>query len=233
MLIYDLALTRGKTTARPRGTRHAQRGARRAPVGHGPLLQRWRRARSPSRSCWRRTTRACATTPARRRCRRSTWGRSEPATERTRADTAARAPDRTPTIRLCQLPNASTGTKTDTPVMNTPLNVQTVTQQALEDQQAITHRARRCGMSAAWWSARRRHRRRHAPTAASICAAFSQRHLFANGFRMPPTAAESTASPPIAARQCGEHRGAQRSRRHALRARSSPAASSMSSPRSR
>ncbi|HUO00789.1 MAG TPA: TonB-dependent receptor, partial [Bradyrhizobium sp.] len=36
------------------------------------------------------------------------------------------------------LPDASTGTKTDTPVMDTPLNVQTVTQQVLQDQQAIT-----------------------------------------------------------------------------------------------
>lgn len=36
-----------------------------------------------------------------------------------------------------QLPNASTGTKTDTPVMNTPLNVQTITQQVLKDQQVI------------------------------------------------------------------------------------------------
>ena len=36
------------------------------------------------------------------------------------------------------LQNASTGTKTDTPVMDTPVNVQTVSQQALQDQQAIT-----------------------------------------------------------------------------------------------
>jgi len=35
-------------------------------------------------------------------------------------------------------PNTSTGTKTDTPVMETPLNVQSVTQQVLIDQQAIT-----------------------------------------------------------------------------------------------
>ena len=38
------------------------------------------------------------------------------------------------------VPNASTATKTDTPVMNTPINVQTVTQKALEDQQATTFR---------------------------------------------------------------------------------------------
>ena len=36
------------------------------------------------------------------------------------------------------LPYASTGTKTDTPVMDTPLNVQSVTQQVLTDQQDIT-----------------------------------------------------------------------------------------------
>jgi TonB-dependent siderophore receptor len=36
------------------------------------------------------------------------------------------------------LPSASTGTKTDTPVMDTPLNVQSVSQQVLQDQQAIT-----------------------------------------------------------------------------------------------
>jgi len=36
------------------------------------------------------------------------------------------------------LPTASTGTKTDTPVMDTPLNVQSITQQVLQDQQAIT-----------------------------------------------------------------------------------------------
>jgi len=36
------------------------------------------------------------------------------------------------------LPEASTGTKTDTPVMDTPLNVQSVSQQVLVDQQAIT-----------------------------------------------------------------------------------------------
>ena len=36
------------------------------------------------------------------------------------------------------LQNASTGTKTDTPVMDTPLNVQSVPQQVLQDQQATT-----------------------------------------------------------------------------------------------
>ena len=36
------------------------------------------------------------------------------------------------------LQNASTGTKTNTPVMDTPLNVQSVSQQVLQDQQAIT-----------------------------------------------------------------------------------------------
>ena len=36
------------------------------------------------------------------------------------------------------LQNATTGTKTNTPVMDTPLNVQTVTQQVLQDQQATT-----------------------------------------------------------------------------------------------
>jgi iron complex outermembrane receptor protein len=35
------------------------------------------------------------------------------------------------------VPDASTGTKTDTPVMDTPLNIQTVTQQVLQDQQTI------------------------------------------------------------------------------------------------
>ena len=38
------------------------------------------------------------------------------------------------------VPNASTATKTDTPVMNTPINVQTITQKVLEDQQATTLR---------------------------------------------------------------------------------------------
>jgi iron complex outermembrane receptor protein len=38
------------------------------------------------------------------------------------------------------VPNASTATKTDTPVMNTPVNVQVITQKALEDQQATTLR---------------------------------------------------------------------------------------------
>ncbi|WP_400768574.1 TonB-dependent siderophore receptor [Methylosinus sporium] len=38
------------------------------------------------------------------------------------------------------VPNATTATKTDTPVMETPINVQTVTQKALEDQQATTLR---------------------------------------------------------------------------------------------
>ena len=36
------------------------------------------------------------------------------------------------------LQNASTGTKTNTPVMDTPLNVQVVSQQVLQDQQATT-----------------------------------------------------------------------------------------------
>jgi len=36
------------------------------------------------------------------------------------------------------LPDASTGTKTDTPIMDTPLNVQSVSQQVLKDQQVIT-----------------------------------------------------------------------------------------------
>ncbi|HEY8063575.1 MAG TPA: TonB-dependent receptor plug domain-containing protein [Methylosinus sp.] len=38
------------------------------------------------------------------------------------------------------VPNASTATKTDTPVMETPVNVQVITQKALEDQQATTLR---------------------------------------------------------------------------------------------
>ncbi|WP_018264815.1 TonB-dependent siderophore receptor [Methylosinus sp. LW4] len=36
------------------------------------------------------------------------------------------------------VPNATTATKTDTPVMNTPINVQVITQKVLEDQQATT-----------------------------------------------------------------------------------------------
>ncbi len=36
------------------------------------------------------------------------------------------------------LPEASIGTKTDTPIMDTPLNVQVITQQVLRDQQVIT-----------------------------------------------------------------------------------------------
>ncbi|NOU23770.1 MAG: TonB-dependent receptor [Methyloglobulus sp.] len=36
------------------------------------------------------------------------------------------------------LPNATSGTKTDTPVMETPVNVQSVSKQALKDQQAIS-----------------------------------------------------------------------------------------------
>ncbi len=36
------------------------------------------------------------------------------------------------------LPNATSGTKTDTPVMETPLNVQSISKQALKDQQVIT-----------------------------------------------------------------------------------------------
>lgn len=36
------------------------------------------------------------------------------------------------------VPNTSTATKTNTPIMDTPINVQVVTQKAMEDQQAIT-----------------------------------------------------------------------------------------------
>ena len=36
------------------------------------------------------------------------------------------------------LPDASTGTKTDTPIMDTPLNVQVIPQQVLRDQQVVT-----------------------------------------------------------------------------------------------
>lgn len=38
------------------------------------------------------------------------------------------------------VPDSSTGTKTDTPIMNTPLNVQVITQKVLEDQQATSMR---------------------------------------------------------------------------------------------
>ena len=34
-------------------------------------------------------------------------------------------------------PDATTGTKTDTPIMETPLNVQVITKQVLKDQQVI------------------------------------------------------------------------------------------------
>jgi len=36
------------------------------------------------------------------------------------------------------LPNATSGTKTDTPIMETPLNVQVISKQVLKDQQVIT-----------------------------------------------------------------------------------------------
>ena len=36
------------------------------------------------------------------------------------------------------LPDASVGTKTDTPIMDTPFNVQVVSQQVLQDQQVTT-----------------------------------------------------------------------------------------------
>ena len=36
------------------------------------------------------------------------------------------------------LPNATAGTKTDTPIMETPLNVQVVSKQVLKDQQVIS-----------------------------------------------------------------------------------------------
>ena len=47
-------------------------------------------------------------------------------------------PAQDPYNKSYTLQNASTGTKTDTPVMDTPLNVQSVSQQVLQDQQAIT-----------------------------------------------------------------------------------------------
>ena len=46
-------------------------------------------------------------------------------------------PQRDPYNTTCVLPDATIGT-TDTPVMDTPLNVQSVTRQVLRDQQAIT-----------------------------------------------------------------------------------------------
>jgi TonB-dependent siderophore receptor len=47
-------------------------------------------------------------------------------------------PAQSPYNKTYVLQNASTGTKTDTPVMDTPLNVQSVTQQVLRDQQVTT-----------------------------------------------------------------------------------------------
>jgi len=47
-------------------------------------------------------------------------------------------PAQSPYNKTYVLQNASTGTKTDTPVMETPLNVQSVTQQVLRDQQVTT-----------------------------------------------------------------------------------------------
>lgn len=47
-------------------------------------------------------------------------------------------PQQDPYNQTYVLQDASSGTKTDTPVMDTPLNVQSVTQQVLRDQQAIT-----------------------------------------------------------------------------------------------
>jgi len=36
------------------------------------------------------------------------------------------------------LPNATAGTKTDTPIMQTPLNIQVISKQVLKDQQVIS-----------------------------------------------------------------------------------------------
>lgn len=47
-------------------------------------------------------------------------------------------PAQNPYNKSYELKDATTGTKTDTPVMETPLNVQAITQQVLRDQQAIT-----------------------------------------------------------------------------------------------
>ncbi len=47
-------------------------------------------------------------------------------------------PAQDPYNKTYVLPNATTGTKTNTPIMDTPLNVQVITQQVLQDQQAIT-----------------------------------------------------------------------------------------------
>jgi len=46
-------------------------------------------------------------------------------------------PDLTPQNSYV-VPNSSVGTKTDTPVMNTPINVQAITEKVLDDQQATT-----------------------------------------------------------------------------------------------
>jgi iron complex outermembrane recepter protein len=63
--------------------------------------------------------------------------RAAPA-ERKRSGYGGAGPGQDPYNKTYVLQNASTGTKTDTPVMETPLNIQSVTQQVLRDQQAIT-----------------------------------------------------------------------------------------------
>ena len=110
------------------------------------------------------------------------------------------------------LPDASTGTKTDTPIMDTPLNVQSVSQQVLKDQQVITLDQALVNVSDVSDSSIKREIMATPMVGNPLFAGFQPAIFTATGSVWMAVPANRPAI-----RQCGERRGAQGRGGHPLR----------------
>ncbi|WP_292532694.1 TonB-dependent siderophore receptor [Methylocystis sp.] len=81
------------------------------------------------------------------------------------------------------VPNASTATKTNTPIMNTPINVQVITQKVMEDQQDITLAQALRNVSGVYVPTASQYGG-FARTAGVVIRGFQTPNIFRDGFRM-------------------------------------------------
>ena len=128
------------------------------------------------------------------------------------------------------LPDASTGTKTDTPIMDTPLNVQVIPQQVLRDQQVVTLDQALQNVSGV--SVSQGAISNGNPFDAIVLRGFPATNIYRNGFRVDGATPYPPPPPPSNWRMSRASRCSKARQRFFTGSRSR-AASSISSPRSR
>ena len=129
------------------------------------------------------------------------------------------------------LPDASTGTKTDTPIMDTPLNVQVITQQVLRDQQVITLDQALQNVSGV--SVSKGAISNGNPFDAIVLRGFPATNIYRNGFRVDGGRTPYPPPPPPSNWRMSRASRCSKARQRFFTGSRSRAASSISSPRSR